>query len=413
MSEDSVTVAQVIARLNVGGAAIQAILITAGLRQRLHRALLLSGEVCDGEASMKYLAARHDVAPVQIAGLRRSLSGTGDLRALLQLIRVFRRERPDIVHTHTAKAGTLGRLAAWLTGVPVRVHTFHGHVFDGYFPRPLTWAIVAVERVLARFTDCLVAVSESQRRELWEVYRVAPAEKIVTIPVALEIESFLQIRGREGELRAKLGCSADEFLVGWVGRFAPVKQPNLLLACANLLLPGLPCRFVMVGDGKLRANCEQKIRTTGLTPWVTILGWERHLSSIYADVDVVVLTSENEGTPVTLLECMASARPFVATDAGGVRDLMVGKALNEQGFQQFDNGILVARRNPGLIANALRYLAAQPELCARMGQAGREFVRSRFSPQRLADNLERLYLTLLKAKNVRAGRSALAHPTRT
>jgi glycosyltransferase involved in cell wall biosynthesis len=398
-----ITIAQVIARLNVGGAAVQVILLTEALRQRGYRTLLLSGKVSPGEAGMEYLAEQHGLEPITISGLSRGPSCWDDLRALWRLIQIFRREKPLLVHTHTAKAGTLGRIAALVTGVPLRVHTFHGHVFDGYFSRPVQQAILAAERLLARGTDCIVAVSESQKRELADVYRVAAADKIVAIPVALDLDAYLPIRQPHGGFRKTLNCAPQDLLVGWIGRFTGIKAPELLVDCAALVgAASRRSRFVMVGDGELRQPCEEKIRRAGLETLVTITGWQRQLSAIYADLDIVVLTSRNEGTPVTLLEAMASERPFVATDAGGVRDLMVGKPKCVDGLQVFENGILVKRGDAPLLAKAIGHLAAQPGLRSTMGCAGREFVK-RFSPRRLADDLEHLYRTLAEAKQ--AGRA--------
>lgn len=396
----------VVTRLNVGGASVQAILATKELCERQHRAVLMSGELSASEASMNYFAEALGIAVIKIPGLRREC-GFGDLLALFRLVRVFRRERPDIVHTHTAKAGTLGRIAALLTGVPVRVHTFHGNVFEGYFARPIGWAIRSLERVLARVTDCLIAVSESQRRQLAETYRIAPAEKVVRIPLALEMKDLLKIEGRDGKLRANLGCAPGEVLAGWVGRLTGVKAPELLLDCARLLSTDGGCRIVMVGDGELRATCEQRIHSLGLESQVTMVGWQRELAAIYADLDLVVLTSKNEGTPVTLLEAMAAGRPFVATDVGGVRDLAVGTPERRNGFEVFDNGILVSCGNAQKLAAAVRHLARNASLRRSMGLKGREFVERCFSPNRLASDLEWLYRNLLERKSAR-GKKALA-----
>lgn len=392
-------VAHVITRLNVGGATVQVILATRALCERQHRAMLISGELSANEGSMHYLADAFGLQVVNIRGLCRQC-GLGDLGALWRLIRVFRRERPDIVHTHTAKAGALGRVAALLTGVPVRVHTFHGNVFEGYFAWPIGWTIRCVERVLARFTDCLITVSGSLQRQLAETYRIAPTEKIVNIPLALEMGQFGENNGDKGKFRAALGCPANEVLVGWVGRLTAVKAPELLLDCAGWVGTNGGCRFVMVGDGELRATCERRIHALGLESQLTMVGWQRELAGIYADLDLVVLTSKNEGTPVTLLEAMAAGRPFVATDVGGVRDLVAGAPVQRDGFEVFDNGILVPAGNAQALAQATRYLIDNLQLRCAMGRKGRQFVESRFSPDRLATDLEQLYGNLLQCKRI-------------
>lgn len=403
-SSNSITIARVIARLNVGGPAIQAILMTDAFQRKGYRALLFTGQIPPSEGSMEYLARERGVDPIKISSMSRTISFLGDLRSLWRLIRIFRNERPLVVHTHTAKAGTLGRLAAWATGVPVRVHTFHGHVFDGYFSPGLTRIFLAVERFLGRRTDCIIAVSESQRKELSETYRIAPPDKVTTISLGFDLERFLAVNGHEGSLRASVGCDSQAALVGWVGRMTAIKAPDLFLeSAARIHRVSASTRFVMVGDGDLRQDCEARIRQAGLQDKVVLTGWKRDLSPVYADLDLLLLTSINEGTPLALLEAMASGRPFIATDVGGVRDLMSGRAQKEEGRERFDNGILVPR-DASRIAEATQYLLQRPELRKEMGRAGREFVRTRYSHNRLAAELEQLYLQLARKKEVFARR---------
>src|SRR5437667_7228825 len=183
--------------------------MTDAFQRKGYRALLFSGEIPPGEGSMEYLARERGVDVVKISTMSRSVSFLGDVKSLWRLIRMFRRERPLVVHTHTAKAGTLGRLAAWITGVPVRVHTFHGHVFDGYFSPGLTRIFLAVERFLGRRTDCIIAISESQRKELSETYQVSTPDKITTISLGFDLERFLTVNGHEGSLRVSVGCDSQ------------------------------------------------------------------------------------------------------------------------------------------------------------------------------------------------------------
>jgi glycosyltransferase involved in cell wall biosynthesis len=397
-SKHNLTIARVIARLNIGGPAIQAILMTEAFRQKGYRSILLTGEVPASEGSMEYMALDRDIIPIKIGTMSRSISWHKDLTALWQLIRILYREKPDVIHTHTAKAGTLGRLAAIATGVPVRVHTFHGHVFQGYFSPSVTRIFLRIERFLARHTDCIVAVSDSQKHELAQVYRIAPAEKISVIPVGFDLDPFLVVNGRVGTFRNSLGCGTDTFLVGWVGRLTAIKDPGLFLRCARHLDGrSRDLHFVLIGDGDLRKHCEDQIDAAALGHTVSVAGWQQHLDRIYADVDLVVLTSINEGTPVALLEAMASGKAFVSTDVGGVRDLMAGPSIKQGGFEVFENGIL-APRDGKVLAHAVAYLMDNPETRRAMGQAGRNFVNARFSSQRLADDLESLYLSLARSK---------------
>jgi glycosyltransferase involved in cell wall biosynthesis len=401
-------IVRIIGRLNVGGPSIQAILMTEAFRARGYGALLVKGQVAAGEADMEYLAAERKVDTVSISALGRGISGWKDLLTLGHLIRILRRQRPAIVHTHTAKAGALGRLAAIVARTPIRVHTFHGHVFKGYFSPLVTRIFLWIERFLARYTDCIVAISESQRRDLTEIYRIAPPQKVIVIPLGVDLAPFLELESQPGELRqAPRPPSAP--LVGWIGRFTAIKAPGLFLDCVPLvtralavraLPPALPTpRFVMVGGGELKPECERRIAREGLENSVALLGWRRNLAQIYADLDLVVCTSINEGTPVALLEAMASGKAIVSADVGGVRDLMIGAPVAFEGRQIFQNGILV-ERDPNLIAAAICHLLENPQLRQAMGRAGREFVRERFSQHRLADDLERIYLGLARAKGL-------------
>lgn len=395
--EQRFTIARVIARL-VGGAATQAILMTDAFQKKGYRVLLLTGEAPSEEASMESSAQERGVQPIKIDTLSRKLSAAADGKTLWRLIQLFRQERPLVVHTHTAKAGTLGRLAAMATGVPVRVHTFHGHVFSGYFSPLRTRIFLAIERFLGRHTDCIIAISRLQRHELVETYRIATPDKVVTVPLGFDLAPFLRVNGPDGVLHAELGCSRQRALVGWIGRMTAIKAPLLFIESALRIQAAWPSlQFVMVGDGELRPDCEAHILEAGLQGKVALTGWKRDLTSVYADLDLVLLTSINEGTPLTLLEAMASGRAFVATDVGGVRDLMVGTARREQGWLRFDNGILVPR-DADLIAESTRYLMQRPELRQEMGCAGREFVRTHYSHDRLANDLEELYIRLARRK---------------
>jgi len=408
-SSSDFTIARVIARLNIGGPAIQAILMTDEFRRRGYRTLLLTGEVPPGEGSMDYLARNRDVVPIKVGTLSREISWSKYLITLWQLVKIFRRERPLVVHTHTAKAGTVGRLAAILTRVPVRVHTFHGHVFSGYFSPLVTRAFLTIERFLARHTDRVIAISESQRHELVDVYSVAPAHKVTVIPLGFDLSPFLSVRGRSGEFRQSHGLERENPLVGWVGRVTAIKDPDLFVgAAADLVAENPDLRFIIVGDGELTPKCKSRVAVEHMQSAFTFAGWQQDLPRVYADLDMLVLTSINEGTPVSLLEAMASATPFIATDVGGVRDLMVGDPEKRDGFEIFNNGILIPR-DRDVLASAVSYLVKRPELRLAMGEAGRSFVQARFSSNRLADDLESLYLSLAHFKHVFQVRAKVQH----
>ncbi len=392
-------IARVIARLNVGGPAVQAILMTKAFQSRGADAWLFAGDVPSDEQSAEYLASEQGVSVVRISGLSRRISWSHDLRSLVTLVNLFRRYRPDIVHTHTAKAGALGRIAAVLAGVPIRVHTFHGHVFDGYFSAPVTRAFVNVERFLARFTDRIIAISDSQKNDLVCKYRIAPAHKVSCIPLGFDIDRYLSLTANaQGEFRSELGLTKAYFLVAWIGRLTDIKNPLAFVEVARILSERHPnVRFVIVGDGNLRPDVEAAIRARRLSDRIFVYGICRDPRRVYADIDLLALTSRNEGTPLAILEAMASGRPVVATDVGGVRDLMVGPGVSCKSGLRFANGTLTTLDESSL-AEAISFYVMNPSEVARSGSAGRDWVRSRYSYVRLTDDLEKLYTEIAMQK---------------
>jgi glycosyltransferase involved in cell wall biosynthesis len=386
-------IVRIIARLNVGGPAIHVVLTTHGLERRGHGCTLVVGPVPKDEGSMEYYAAEWGVPFTRIPELVRPLSPWKDLVALWKIYRILRQEKPDVVHTHTAKAGTVGRTAALLAGVPVIVHTFHGNIFDGYFSPAKTRLFLAIERFLARFTDRIIAVSKSQREELITKYKIAPPEKFQIVRLGIDLGALRSV------IRADSHCDpADEnrpLVIGWVGRFVEVKDPLFFVEVARAVKSsGARAKFMMVGDGPLRADAEKRIAELDLQQDVTLAGWQRNMADVYAQIDLMTLTSHNEGTPVAMIESMATGRPFVALNVGGMPDLMAGKPQERHGFDVFDNGIMVYPRDFATFANAVNMLLQDAPLRARMGQAGTEFALGRFSKERLVDDLESLYQKL-------------------
>jgi glycosyltransferase involved in cell wall biosynthesis len=377
-------IVRIIARLNIGGPAIHVSLLSAGLNHGRFHTTLVAGSIGEHEGDMSYLAASYGVQPVFLPELGREIGWKNDARALKQLMRLMRREKPDIVHTHTAKAGTLGRLAAMAAGVPVKVHTFHGHVFHGYFSPRQTRVFLAIERFLARRTDCIITLSERQAHEIADVYQVAPREKLKVIPLGFDLDGFLSAEQYRGQLRAELGLPSDALIVTIVGRLVPVKNHRLFFEMARRVAAELPqTHFVVVGDGELRPALEEE--AASLRDRAHFLGWRRDLPVIYADSDVVVLTSVNEGTPVALIEAMASGKSVVATRVGGVPDIV----------RDGETGIVVEPHNADALTAAVQELLRDPVTRERFGMAGRPSVRERFDKRRLIEDVTRLYDELL------------------
>jgi len=379
--------------MNVGGPAVHITQLSAGLDSQRFRQLLVAGVEAPGEASMLPLARAKGVDPVILRELARELDPQGDLVALLKLYRVFRAWRPDIVETHTAKAGTLGRIAALLAGVPVRVHVFHGHVLSGYFGPLKTRAFVEIERALSRITTRIVTLGEAQRRDILG-FGIGAPETVVSVPLGLDLAPFASIGRHTGTLRTELraaGVSQSSLLFGIVGRLAPIKRHDVFLMAARLVLDEVPnARFVIVGDGEGRDALEAQTRDLGIAPRVHFLGWRENatLPSIYADLDVVVNTSDNEGMPVSLIEAMAAGLPVVATDVGSTSSVV----------EHDRTGFLVTAGDAPAVAASCRRLAQDSELRARMGSAARGAVNPAFDVSTLLETMTGFYTSLVRGQ---------------
>jgi glycosyltransferase involved in cell wall biosynthesis len=386
-------IVRIIARLNVGGPAIHVVLLTHEFRKRGHESLLVVGPVPETEGNMEYYASKWNVPLVRVSELVRPLSLKNDWVAFWKIFRLLRRERPDIVHTHTAKAGTLGRAAAILAGTPVILHTFHGNVFDGYFSPARTRLFLFIERLLARFTDRIISVSRSQSDELLNRYKIGTRDKLEVVRLGVDLDTFREVEGAnqyQTEERKN-----HPLVIGWVGRFTEIKDPLFFVNfAAAMKSSGTPAKFVMVGDGHLRQAIESRISEYGLHADFTLSGWQQEMAEVYSRIDLMVLTSWNEGTPVTMIEAMATSRPFVAFNVGGLPDLMTGAPQRYEGFHVFDNGILVDLRDVGIFVKAVSLLVQDPERRARMGQVGKAFAFENFSKERLVQDMEALYKKL-------------------
>ena len=384
-----IRVCRVIARLNVGGAAQHVIQLTAGLDSERFDQRIVTGVESPGEASLLPEARRQGLEPLVIPELGREVSARDDLVTLIKLYRLFRAWRPDVVETHTAKAGTLGRVAALLAGVPARVHVFHGHVFHSYFGPLKTRAFLEVERALARVTTRIVVLGEEQRREILG-YGVGTPYRVISIPLGFHLQPFLEAEQRHGQLRAELGLPADPAqapLVGTVGRLTAIKAHEVFLAAAAAILERLPnAHFVLVGGGEREDELKALAARPPLAGHVHFLGWRSDAPRLYADMDVFVLTSDNEGMPVTMIEAMAAARPVVSTDVGGVRSLV----------RPGETGLLVPRRDAGAVAAACMELLADPARRQAMGAAGRRAVYPALDITTLLETMTRFYTELVR-----------------
>jgi glycosyltransferase involved in cell wall biosynthesis len=384
-----VKVLRVIARLNIGGPALHVAYLTEGLASRGYDTTLVAGTLARGEESMAHVARQRGVSIVTLEALHREISPLSDVRAIIRLASVIRRERPTILHTHTAKAGAVGRIAAVLAGSarpPVIVHTFHGHVLRGYFGGVRTAAFRILERTLARWTTQLVAVSPEVRDDLVAL-GVAPAEKFVVVRLGIELEERVELNGAaRGETRRILGIEPDSFVVGWVGRMTAVKRTDdVLLSFQRLLSRDVDATLCLVGDGPDRSRLERRAHELGIAKRCLFLGYQDDVGAFYSAMDALVLPSANEGTPVSVIEALAAGRPAVATRVGGVPDVV------EDGV----DGFLVDAGDTEGIAEWLATLARDPELRSTMGTRGRERALQRYAVERLVDDVDRLYRRLV------------------
>lgn len=389
-----IKILRIIARLNIGGPAIHTILLTEGIDRNRFDSLLACGAVGLGEGEMSYYAKEKGVTPVYIPELKRELNTLNDLIAFIKILRLIKTEKPDIIHTHTAKAGALGRAAGIIyniggSGGIKLIHTFHGHIFDGYFSSFFTNIFILIERILAYFTDKIITVSENVKKEL-VCLRIAKTDKIEVIPLGFELEKFLEIPPRDDTKTLNIGI---------VGRLAPIKNHRLFLEAASKIIKEIPrinARFKIVGDGELRRGLEEYACQLDIGRYIEFLGWRKDLTNVYADLDVVCLTSLNEGTPVSLIEAMAAGRTVVATQAGGVVDLL-GEEMEARGnFIVRRRGVTVRSNDTQEFVKALTFVLQNENIRKALAIAAQEYVKDRFSKERLVKDIEKLYARVLK-----------------
>ncbi len=379
-------VLRIIARMNIGGPAIQASLLSDGLDPDRYETCLVTGTTGPAEGDYLELTGRRLSNITTVPALGREIELLSDVAAYRQVAALIREFRPHIVHTHTAKAGLVGRLAARRAGVPVIVHTFHGHVLRGYFSRPKEALFIRAERALASITTRLVTVSDQIRRDLLAL-GIGRADRFDVVRLGLDLSRYEHADARTGELKRELGLPPDARAVGIVARLVPIKAHETFLEMAAIVARARPDTvFLIVGDGERRAALEDTARALGILERTRFLGWRADLDRVYADLDAVVLTSRNEGSPVALIEAMAAGRPVVSTRAGGVPEL-VG-----------DAGLLADIDDAPELAAAVQRVLGDPVLALQLGRHARCRVVPAFSHERLIADIDGLYQRLLRER---------------
>lgn len=380
-----IRVLNVIARLNIGGPAVHVTLLTEKLGAPDYESLLVCGTVGEDEGDMAYYAQKHGVTPIIIPELGRELDLLRDLVTTWKLYKLIRELKPQVVHTHTAKAGFVGRLAAKLAGVPVIVHTFHGHAFRGYFNPVKTRLFIWLERLAARLCDTLITLTETLRRELADTYHITRRGRITVLPLGLDLEAFAAAPRKSGAFRQEWHIPKDVPLIGIVGRLVPIKNHALFLQAAAHVKASLPAaHFVIVGDGPTRPEIEAIIDQLRLRDCTTLTGWMENLVGVYTDMDVLVVSSINEGMPVSVIEGLAAGCPVVATEVGGLPDLL----------DQGELGRLVPLSDAEALAAAIVQTLQTPPDSRR----GQKAMLDRYGIDRLIRDMDSLYRGLLAKK---------------
>jgi len=390
-------VLRIINRLNLGGPTYNVASLTAGLSPEFET-LLIAGEKDPTEASSEFILREKGITPQYIKDMRREISLMHDRNAYKQIAKIIREFKPDIVHTHAAKAGTLGRLAAWNAKVPVIVHTFHGHVFHSYFSPLKTRIFIEIERRLSGISDAIVAISEEQRNDLVNIYKVAPAAKTHVIPLGFDLRKFgEQMEQKRESFRRHYQLEEGCVAIGIIGRIVPVKNHELFIRAWQKITTPFTQKIhaFLVGDGEDRLKAEKLCEELGIiynTPEsrktgasLTFTSWIEDVDRVMAGMDIIALSSMNEGTPVSLIEAQAAGRPIVSTEVGGVRNAVLPN----------QSALLSPSGNVDLLAKNLLILISDPQLRTTMGLAGTAYVMKKFDSVRLVEDMRELYHSLL------------------
>jgi glycosyltransferase involved in cell wall biosynthesis len=379
---------RIITRLAGGGPPVHATILNRQLEQFGFSSVLAFGACAAEERSMEYLLKPGDRVE-RISSLGPNPNPFRDFLALFQLWVLMRRHRPAIVHTHTAKAGFLGRIAAVFAGVPCVVHTYHGHVLEGYFSPMVNRILCLIERCLGHFSTALCTVSQQQAEELTDRFEVAPKDKFHVVPLGLDLAPFLALPPPDFESRT--------LTIGWLGRFVPIKNMPLLLdVVTGAAKRGLPLQFLIAGDGPERAWLEEEILERDLRN-VRVLPWQDQVEQVIEKCHLLILTSHREGTPLALIQGMAAGRPFLSTPAGGTVDLASGVCRPRSNFWRYDNSVLVRPHSEHFL-EALEELLRCREDMKSLSSSSQDFARRSFGELRLVSDVADLYRSLLQGR---------------
>lgn len=374
-----VRVLRIIARMNVGGPAVQISGLMRDFDPEIFEQKLLTGYCAADEADyLEKLAV--DVKAIRIDGLGRSIKPRADITSLFKIIKEIRRFKPDVIHTHTAKAGVVGRIASILSGQKsIRVHTFHGHLLHGYFGPGKTKLVILVEKFLALFTEQLLAVGKQVQDDLIAA-GIGNSKKFAVMPPGLQLAHV----PNKHDARKELGLDQNEIYCAFIGRITQIKRPDRFLdVAAKTRADNVKVHFIVAGAGELLQECQNRVAAENLP--ITFLGWREDIEVVLAAADFVILTSDNEGTPLSLIQAGMVGIPVVATNVGSTNEIVV------DGKTGFLTDLSVDQ-----LANAVTKVATDNDLQAQMGAAGKEYTMARYGVDRLVKDHQDLYLRLLK-----------------
>jgi glycosyltransferase involved in cell wall biosynthesis len=396
-------VLRILNRLIIGGPSKNAIYLSRYMQPDFDTLLVIGGKE-DHEQDADFLATSNNIDPTCISEMKRSISPYNDWAAYNKLKKLIKEFKPDIVHTHAAKSGALGRLAAKHSNVPVIVHTFHGHIFHSYFNSVKTSFFIRTERYLAGLSDAIVAISDVQKKELTADFRIAAADKFRVIPLGLDLDNFIiDQEEKRNKFREEFGLSDDIVAIGIIGRLVPIKNHSLFIKGLKYLIDNTSVKIkaFIIGDGESRMAIEQMAndvgvkytkQTDGIHPHPLIFtSWRTDIDTIFAGLDVIALTSLNEGTPVSLIEAQAAGKPIVSTRVGGIADVVL----------ENQTALLSEITDEKTFSNNLLRLVNDPELRKKFSNAGKDHVVTKFSYHRLVNDMTGLYHDLLDRKNHR------------
>ena len=392
----------IINRLNLGGPAFHVAILSKYLQEGFD-VLLLAGTKEDSEESSDFIVKEMGLTFTRLKEMKRSINPFGDYRSYKEIRKIIKQFKPDIVHTHAAKAGALGRLAAFNEKVPVIVHTFHGHIFHSYFHPLKSKIFLWIERYLAKKSSAIIAISERQKKELTDQYKLCNPSKIKIIPLGFDLSRFREnIESKRKDFRKKFFLEDDEIAVGIIGRLVPVKNHTLFINSAARILGNTTkkVRFFIIGDGESRTALLKEASMLGIDhsyyPEVKkksdliFTSWIKDVDVCISGLDIVALCSFNEGTPVSLIEAQAGNKPIISTNVGGIENVV----------KDGETALLVNNNDFNDFHKTLLKLIEDDELRTRLGTNSWEFVKEKFHYTRLIREMSELYLSILqKQKN--------------